>query len=516
MNIFMIICDELRADALGYAGNPVVKTPHMDSLSEDSVTFTNSYCNTPMCIPSRVSLATGRYAPSHGALDNLLKPFEDEVSFYSILKDHSYRTFNHGKWHTNVEPNKFGIDHSDNGLGDLSIPEKYVSCFGVSDKGVRAATEYKKNDGDISLIIHGKRPSNKDDTLDTVVVNNYLADVDSIDPDGGPVFARLSIMDPHTPYFPSEPYASMYDPEAMDIPDSFMHSLDDKPVLQRYFYKSRGFDKLTESDYRKSKSSYYGLVTHVDDRIGRVIAHLKEKGLYDDSLIIFTSDHGTMMGEHGFVEKWGHMYEEVLKTPLLIKFPQQKHAGKKLSSFVESVDVMPTILDCLNIAIPTNVQGKSLLPYIEGTEENHKEAIYAQYFCGSLQNEPAFATRDKEWKLSSYPEGNKLEDYLFMDHGLKMSDFFCSEEVYGELYDLKNDPNEMNNLFNDPNYEAVRNKYLTRLSNWKSSLGIVADTETKTSENNLGAYSFIQGTNMLRAQEMFNKEGMKDTLKKKK
>lgn len=506
MHIFMILSDELRADALGFMGNKVVKTPHLDRLAQGSVVFEQAYCNTPMCVPSRVSIATGRYAHSHGALDNMLRPLDQEVSFYNMLRDHGYRTFNHGKWHCNTDTDGFGISASRAGVEDLTVPEKYVTCFGITDAETRRVTPHKRNHGEVPLILSGKRPSHKDETLDSLVTLNYLKDLEAIDPTEGPVFARLSIMDPHTPYIPSEPYASMYDPKTLPMPVSMKENLKTKPVLQRYFQRVRGFDQLEEEDYRESKAAYYGLVSHVDDRVGAVIEKLKEKDLYEDSMIIFIADHGSMMGEHGFVEKWGHMYEEVMKIPLMIKLPKGAQGGKRLDAFVESVDVMPTILDYLGISIPEKVQGKSLKAYMSGRCRGHKEVVYGQYYCGSLQNTSALMVRDAKWKLTSYPEGNALEGFLLNDHPLKMTDMFDQGSVLGELYDMEADPNELENLFDHDAYADIKATYLDKLDQWIKGLGPIVKTETLPEHNPLSLHVIKQGENMVKAQEVLKGE----------
>lgn len=501
MNIFMIISDELRADSLGYMGNKIIKTPHLDALAEDAVVFEKAYCNTPMCVPSRVSIATGRYAHSHGVLDNMLSPLEGEQSFYQLLQEQGYRTFNHGKWHCNIDPRAFGMDASADGP-DLEVPEKYISCFGITDRETRKKTEFKRNYGEVPLIISGKRPSHKDITLDSVVTDNFLKDIAEIG--DAPVFARLSIMDPHTPYLPSEPYASMYNPSELPMPVSMDENLATKPVLQQYFRTVRGFDALKEEDYRKSKASYYGLVSHVDERVGKVIQQLKDQDLYEDSLILFVADHGSMMGEHGFVEKWGHMYEQVMRIPLMIKMPRKSYGGKRLSSFVESVDIMPTLLEILGLDIPKCVQGKSLLPYMKGDCNNHKEEVFGQYYCGSLQNASALMVRDSHYKLMSYPEGDALEGYLLNDHHLKMSEMFDEPSVLGELYDMTKDPEEIKNLFDDPSFSDLRDTYLGKLEGWMKALGPVVDARTMKAHNDLSLHVIKQGENMIPAQDILS------------
>ena len=513
MNIFMVLCDELRADALGFMGNDIVKTPRIDEMAKDSVIFENSFCGSPMCVPSRVSISTGRHALCHGAVDNLLKPLETEKSFYEILKEQNYSTANFGKWHSNIEPEKFGIDISKTYENETDEIEQTISCFGIADKKTRQSTTYKKNPGDISLIMSGTRPTHKDNTLDTVVTKHYLDYLESIKNSDQPIFARLSILDPHTPYLPSEPFASMYDPDSLPMPESMFDNLKNKPILQQYFKKVRGFEAFNEADFRRSKAAYYGLVSHVDERIGIFVDYLKANDLYDDSLIIFTSDHGSMLGEQGFLEKWGYMYDQVIHTPLLIKMPNNEAANTRKKSFVESIDLMPTLLDLLNVDIPENVHGKSLVPYIREHTSNHKDKVFAQYYCGSLQNTPALMVRDKKWKLTSYPEGHALEDFLLEDHPLKMSAFFDCEEFLGELYDLEKDPEERYNLFNDEQYSEIKDNYLTEIKEWLASLGELVNTHTNQLPNRFGQYILLQGENINKVKNSLADDGKLSQLK---
>ncbi|RKF17923.1 DUF229 domain-containing protein [Alginatibacterium sediminis] len=501
MNIFFVLCDELRADALGCMGNKQIKTPHIDSLASDSVLFEKSICNTPMCVPSRVSLATGRHALSHAAVDNMLQPRPTETSLFSLLQAQGYQTFSHGKWHCNIEPERFGMDSSNTGTSNLSPPESYISCFGIEDKSTREKSQYKRNDGEISLIISGKRPSHKDKTLDSIVLENYLDDLAIRKQAQEPMFAQLSIMDPHTPYLPAEPFASMYEPGDIDMPSSLSDPLDSKPRLQRYFYHARGFDKLDEQDYRKTKAAYYGSVSHVDERVGKLISNLKKQGLYDDSLIVFTSDHGSMMGEHGFVEKWGHMYEPVINTPLLIKMPFGEGAGTRKNGLVESIDIMPTILDLLGLESSSTVHGKSLLPYIRKQSTQHKSLVFAQYYCQGLQDEPAIMVKDETWKLTSYPCGKQLESKLFVDHYLRMSPLFDGAEVLGELYHLVDDPDERNNLFDVPEYSHIKRHYLDEITKWKSSFSDLVHFPKIDKPRLGGSYSLLQGDNLDRLEQ---------------
>jgi arylsulfatase A-like enzyme len=504
-NVFFLMCDELRADALGCMGNPTVRTPYLDAFSRDCALFMNAYTACPMCAPARVSLATGRYPLSHGVLDNQFAPVADEQPLYQTMREHGYHTVCCGKLHTYMEGEWSGFDR-------MVGPGPSGNAANRGKKGGQMAppnpSRYKKNEGDISLFIYGSSLMPPEETRDSRLTEAYIGQLEEIKERDEPVFLKLSMGDPHTPYMPSEPYASMYDPMTVDRPPSLCHSLQGKPVTHRYFHKVRGFDRLTEDDFRRSKASYYGLVTHVDDRIGKVIAKLKELDLYDDALIVFTSDHGSMMGEHGFVEKWGHMYEPVVRIPLMIKFPQSQHKGERYDTFVEIVDIMPTVLDCVNVPVPERVQGKSLMPMLRSGGQLHKTEVYSEYFCGSVHAEPALMIRDRKWKLAVYPEQQSIHENLYNDHYLKYTDFF-NELVEGELYDMENDPYEMKNLFDHPDYRDIQTTLLGKLADWRRSLGPLADYRPlfEPVGQKVNHYQLLQADNRRKIHRYFSKEG---------
>ncbi|MFR9708121.1 sulfatase [Paenibacillus sp. MB22_1] len=485
-HVFFLMCDELRADSLGYMGNSIVKTPHLDNLSKDAVIFENAYTNCPMCVPARASMMTGRNPISNGVLDNAMLMIDDEKPLPDLLRQNGYTTTLFGKLHVHRSAEEIGFEEFQSGYGD-----PYTSFLGIKDPEMRKKSSYKKNEGDIPLVIHGESPTHPDQTPCSRLTEDYIRRISEIPGSDKPIFHHLSLHDPHTPYMPTKPYSEMYDPAQMPLPPNAGRSLDDKPITHRYFHKVRGFDKLTEEDYRKSLASYYGLVTHVDDRIGKVIARLKELELYDDSLIIFTSDHGSMMGEHGFVEKWGHMYEPVVRIPLLVKLPQNVNGGMRLDTFAEIIDILPTILDAAGIAVPEEVQGKSLLPVCRGESKEHRTEAHSQYFCGSLHREPALMIRDHQWKLTIYPEQESIHEKLYGDHYLKYSSFFDLPLVEGELYDLLSDPYEQHNLFDNPKYAAQKEEMLSKLESWKQSLGALADYRGLKQANMNQVYKFI-------------------------
>ncbi|MEK3884783.1 sulfatase-like hydrolase/transferase [Paenibacillus sp. PL2-23] len=502
-HIFFIMTDELRADTLGFRGHGIVQTPHLDQLAEDCAVFTNAYTNCPMCAPARVSLATGRYGPSHGVLDNSFAPVADEISLYGIMSDNGYRTINYGKIHFNT-PGTFGFE-------ELYPRELYhsggVDAFGVTDRDVLRNSVYKKNEGEIPLVIHGVNPQRPEDTTDSRLTQAYVDRMEALKDSERPLFYRLSMMDPHTPYFPTEPYASMYAAEDIPLPLSWKEDLRSKPLLHRYYYQARGFHHLTEEDYRKSMASYYGLITHVDARVGQVVDRLKELNLYDDAILVFTSDHGSMMGEHGFIEKWGIMYEEVTRIPLMIKFPKSRYRGT-YDALAEIVDVMPTLLDAAGIDTPECVQGTSLLPLLRGEPGAAKREVFGHIFSGGVQLEPALMIRQDQWKLTIYPGQQHVHDRLLNDHFLKYTPMFLEDIVEGELYHLGDDPHEMNNLFHEPEYLDLRISLLARLYEWRSCLGELANLDDmEQAKPVVNSYHLMQADNMAKMQRLLTEEG---------
>ena len=514
-DIYFFIMDEMRADVIGDDGDKTVQTPNLDNLIKDSVNFTNCFSSCPMCAPARVGLATGTYNLTNGTMDNAMAPLPDVSSLYGTLKDNGYKTYNYGRWHTNCSPQEFGIEEQINlpAKGD----EKYISGFGISNKEVRKEAKYKKLEGEVPLVIHGERPASilPEELRDSVMTKRYIDDLESLANNDKPVFARLGYINPHTPYMPCKEYADMYAADDMKMNEALGAPLDNKPLIQQYFYRARGFDKLNFEDYKKAKASYYGLITHVDDRIGSIIKRMKELDIYDDALIVFTSDHGSMMGEHGFIEKWGHMYDPVSRVPLVIKFPENENAGREISDVVSLIDIMPSLLDYNSIDIPEKVQGISFMPLLSEDKEGIKrQEVFCEYYAGGLMDEPALMVRDNEWKLTWYRDQETLEDNLYRDHPLKYTELFNKDIIEGELYNIKEDPDELVNLFYDEQYKDVKIKYMKKLELHLEECKPMIDYKKmhQKHKDNIGGmamYKLLQGNNMSLAMEAVKSKGSK-------
>lgn len=458
-HILFIYCDELRADALGCWGETEVHTPHLDRLAARSAAFRRCYVQSPLCLPSRVSLATGRYVRSHGAYDNGCAPAPGEVPLYHAFTARGYATPNVGKAHFGVNPLTFGFSEQRD-FDDGTTP------FGVKDPAERARAPHKRVPGNLPLVMYGTHPRAAEQTKAAQVISAAIERLAQAEQRGETVFLTASLIEPHTPILPPVPYDTMYDPAALAVPPSFMAPLAGKPYLQRFYFEARRFGALSEDDFRRARAAYFGVVSHVDTQIGRLLRWLDEHALWERTIVVFTSDHGAMLGEHGWFEKWGHCYEEVVRVPLLISFPDGLGAGQEYVTLVESIDVLPTLLDFLGESAPGPVQGRSLLPLLRGERHDHRRRVFSELFAGGLMAAPAVMVRDDRWKLVAYPPGDGMEARLPVDHPARFSDVFASPLRCGELYDLAADPHELRNRYEDPAHGSVRAALEAVIEEW--------------------------------------------------
>ncbi|TAK26377.1 MAG: DUF229 domain-containing protein [Chloroflexota bacterium] len=462
-NIIIILCDELRADVLGCYGNPLVRTPNIDRLAAQSVRFDRAYVQSPVCLPSRVSFATGRYMRSHGAFDNYFRPSEGEISLYEVLRRQGYRTINYGKWHKGVSPGEFGIDES-------SDFDDGTTAFGIVDPVERRSVPHKRSPGSLPLVIYGRHPRSATRTKAAQVADASISRLRELaSQDQGPFLLRASFNEPHTPILPPRPFDELYDPESIDLPASFNVSLTTKPVVQQYYARARRFEELTEEDFRRCRAAYFGLVSFVDTQVGRILDAIDELRLFETSIVLFLADHGAMLGEQRMIEKWGHFYEPVVRVPLLMRFPDRRAAGSVCRDLVEEIDVMPTVFDFLQLPVPDRVQGRSLLALIDGASDQDRTRVISEWYAGGLLDQPISMVRTKRWKLTSYPAQERIDARLPLDHPLKYSDLFDDPLVEGELYDLANDPGETRNRFDDPDVRDVRAGLEADLAAWSSA-----------------------------------------------
>lgn len=461
--ILFIMLDELRADALSCYGNKVCRTPAIDRIAQAGIRFDPCVVQSPMCAPNRFSLLTGQYTRTHGVLNNGCMPIDGYTSMYSELGKSGYRRENLGRIHVNQDPAAVGFDNH------TGTADDGVSSFGIRDHTERIANPTARLPGLLPLVYTGRHPRPQSETEPAQVADLTIERLRKFSTDKAVganerLFLRSSFLAPHTPYLPPIPFDTMYDPDEVDLPDSFCASVDDKPTVVRFYWESRGFDRLTEADYRRAKASYYGLISHVDDQIGRLLDELLRLGLMEDTAIVLTADHGSMMSEHGWIEKWGIFYEPVVTVPLLICVPGLGRAGEVVSQVVQTIDVMPTVLDIAQVKVPKTAQGRSLLP-----EPLPELPAFSELFASGVMPEPAVMVRTRTHKLCMYPGTADLNERIALDHPAKFSPLLDLPSVEVELYDLENDPGEIHNVAEDPAYAQVRSELEKAIADWDRS-----------------------------------------------
>lgn len=454
-NLLFIMTDQQRFDAMSCAGNLTIKTPNMDRLAREGVKFVNTYSANPVCVPSRAVLLTGLSSCNvkvEGNGDIMRDDVPDVPTFDHILKGNGYVAEYYGKWHT---PYKFTecYDNDVNPIGNnFTVPhiidayQDWLKSKGVtkrepeegelfSGRNMRpykpVSLDYNFDKANLGTEIKSKLKASQSTQYGCVdlppnisyATFNTEQTLDALERMKNVPFTLTCSFDPpHPPMVVQEPYFSMYPPKAIPVPESITDPLKDSP------YKNRGLaeDELRYKDtenIQDMRSIYYGMVTEIDDKIGKILDKLDELGLAENTLVIFTSDHGEMLGDHGMHSK-SIFYEGGVHVPLLMRFPKKIKAGTVVMEPVSTMDVFPTILDYMQVPAP-NCDGISLRTFIEGNPVEH---IVVSYSPGV--NNPNYMVRVGNLKLM-------------------MSQNADAENV-DALYDLDADPLEMRNLIISP------------------------------------------------------------------
>lgn len=352
-NVLILHTDQLSCWALSaYAGRLtetpnygkiLVHTPHIDSLATEGAILNNFFTNSAVCTPSRGCLVSGRYPHAHGAYRNNIEIKRDEVTIARVLQNNGYETGYAGKWHLDGPP-KPGWVRPDRAMG-------FADCRFMFNRG-----HWKKivdqPQGDPEVLPYNVVGDEKTFTTDWLAGKT----IEFIRrPRSEPFFYMVSFPDPHTPFTVREPYMSMYHPQEMVVPNTLAGS---SPKTQKAAGKS-------EEAMRKNKAHYCGLVKCIDDNVGRILATLRDKGILDDTIIVFTTDHGEYMGEHGLYGK-NQWYRTAYQIPFLVRWPRKIRAGTVIDRFVTNVDVQQTLLGLMGIPPCGREQGRDASPLLRG------------------------------------------------------------------------------------------------------------------------------------------------------
>ena len=412
-NVLFLMADQFRFDAMSCAGNPVVETPHLDRLAAEGARFTAAVCSTPLCGPSRASLLTGRYSHGHRCFGNFEIAQkgglpEEADTWDEMLAAHGYHVQYHGKWHTGAAnrscyhdglPYYLDLYHRD-------LEERFPGRKALEGEAVDRYTKWPYRPFPVDRMMAealrrklfmphhneaGEHTVPADMSLTAWTAGRVVRFLESRP--AQPFSISCSILHPHAPLVAPRPYARMYDPAKMPLPTV----LDDvfTPPERRAI---PGVLTLAPEGLGGFIALYYGLVKEIDDWAGRILAALDRSGLAGNTLVVFTADHGEMLGEHSRVSKMV-FYEASVRVPLLLRLPGRIPRGSAPGSPVPGADVAPTILDYCAVVIPRRMHGRSLRPVIEGRSEGAQGAFCELHAPGRSPEEQRI-WRTREWKLS--------------------------------------------------------------------------------------------------------------------
>ena len=487
-NILFIMCDQLRADYLGCYGNSTVRTPHIDSLARSGTTFTRAYAQSPTCGPSRMSFYTGRYAISHGATWNEVPLSICNETIGDLLADADIRVALVGKTH--MCPDRRGLGrvldrhgvshdaflkqwgfeqyHRDDGLHPTRIVDPdYVYNSYLKKLGYDAENPWETfansaagPDGSVLSgwrLRHSSLPARIDEAHSETAFTTDKA-IEFITEQGeAPWLLHLSYIKPHWPYMAPAPYHDMYGPD--DIAPAVRSHAERNaahPVVAAYRDHRESLAFSRDEVRRTVIPAYMGLVSQIDAHLGRLFEVLRDQGRMNDTLIVFTSDHGDYLGDHWLGEK-ELFYEAAARIPLIVRTPTQDASSDSICDApVEAIDLVPTFLDALGQPVPDMVlEGTSLIPLISGSSSANRNDLAfseldytfrpAREAMGlDLTSARAFMVRNRRWKYVHY-------------HGARP-----------QLFDLYDDPDELVDLGHDPGYSGVRLEMQDRLLEWFS------------------------------------------------
>ena len=465
-NVLWICADQQRYDTLGCYGNQYVNTPNLDALAKSGVKFNYAYSQSPVCSPSRAAFMTGRYPRTTRCRQNGQMIPADEALVSRIFRDNGYNCGLSGKLH--LAPCHTSVCKTT----EKRIDDGY-SVFNWShhpmDYGNKnsnwANNEYQTwlrenghtyKDEPYKGSKHVKTGMSEELHQTTWCVNKAINFIEANTLYGNPWFFSVNLFDPHHPFDPPKEYLERYIDmiDEIPLPNYKNGELDNKPAFQREEFRNGAYnnikqfryENMSEYDHRLVKAAYWAMVDLIDRQIGRLTEFLKNQGLLENTIIIFTSDHGEMLGDHGIYMKGPHFYDCSVRVPLIMSWEGRIKGNTDSDALVELIDIAPTLLEAAGIPIYEGMQGKSLLSLLTGNADihHHREDVMSEYLNAmpTHKNPGAFLTmlRDRRYKL-------------VRSHG----------DELGELYDMENDPEETANLWETLEYEPVKNKMIKRL-----------------------------------------------------
>lgn len=478
-NVIFIMTDDHAKKAMSAYEGSIMQTPHLDQLASEGVLFDRAYCTNSICGPSRAVFLTGKFSHKNGFMSNHDTFNGDQATLAKYLQTEGYHTSVLGKWHLVSEPQGFDEYNILIGQGEYYNP-RFVSNKGdtskiegyatnlITDMAIDVIDKQKDSDKPFFMMLHHKAPHRNwlpdAKYLKAYEERNFELPATFFDTYEGREAAKVQDMkvvdmfwssdmklpifdedeDPGTGGFATAKQAGNWEQAYNDLTPDQKAAWDEYyvPIIEEFYRnKPKGKD-LAQWMYNRYMNDYTKTVQSVDDNIGRLLAYLKEEGLDENTLIIYTSDQGFYLGEHGWYDK-RYMYEPSFGMPLLVRYPKAIKAGQKSSKLVQNLDLAPTILDFVGATIPADMQGTSLKTMMtENPDVAWQKSIYYHYYQGT------------GWHHVPRHNGVSTNRYKLI-HFYDIKDW--------ELFDLETDPDEMHNLYGKEGFEEITDELKTEL-----------------------------------------------------
>lgn len=479
-NILFIMTDQLRYDCIAANGNSIIQTPNLDRLAAQSANFSHAYVQSPVCTPSRACFFTGRYAHAHKNRVNYTELNESEKLLPQYLQKAGYTTAIVGKSHvyytyppTQDEARRTGFSIVDlhDGVSRCDPFSSYVKWRAEHDP--KNHIPYRTLANDVEELDY--HPTKKDNPFRSAIDKEYTdtswtglrtqRHLREFAKSDQPFFLFSSFWKPHSPYEVPAPYDEMYSDVDIPLPEQVTRETIEAlpPHLKTIILRDELRDKKPPFDMDRDLlqwiyRSYYATVSHIDEEVGKILDTLDECGLTENTIVIFTSDHGDQLLEHGLFGK-NVFYESSIKIPFLMRYPGRIHPGR-YDEFCMSIDLLPTLFEFAGLEEPYNCHGRSLVPLLNDSDNEYKErdCVYSENVIPEVflktfhfekdkgvmgvRHPDCKMVRTKKWKFNYYPKG------------------------YQELFDLENDPGERTNLSGEPAYAKIVDKMKNRLLDW--------------------------------------------------
>ena len=495
MNLVFIFTDQQRYDTIGTHSSRKLRTPNLDRLAGGSVLFDRAYVSQPVCTPSRATIVTGLYPHSHRLITNNLILADEIPTIADLAKDGGFDTAYMGKWHLGNEViQQHGFDTW------VSTEDNYRRHYGREEYKA-AHSQY-----DAFLRSSGFKPDREDEDF-----TSFSRDFATRIPEefskpaftareadryieghqDKPFMLYINFLEPHPPYLSA--FDEMYSPEDIDLPFNFEEiPPEDAPLKYasgRFHARhvGRHFPLADEKTWRKQIARYWGQVTLMDKYTGEILNSLERHGVADRTVVVFTSDHGDMMGDFRMLGK-GVMHDSSARVPLLIRVPGVTDKPRTVQEPVGQVDLVPTLLDLLGLPPYRTVQGKSLTPIVRGEEVLQNNDVFIEYQLGVQGGAPKKKRRRKPPEISGDPavqeEALRMKREFDSKYGKPVAErtvvsgdgfkLCLNEAGESQLYDLNSDPRELRNLFKEAAHRDRIEDMRNRIIEWQKETGDTA------------------------------------------